>query len=145
MGSWGSGNFQNDPALDFFADLNESADGTPLRNELKGIIDHGGTKEPSRFGRLMGRHPDRLSIHDCQRAIAAAEIVAGLCGRPTGKPPESVASWISAHRASFSEELVHFARAAIALIKVDSELRDEYDPAEWHEKMDDLELRLGTK
>jgi hypothetical protein len=145
MGSWGSGSFQNDPALDFVADLNESANGAPLRDELQRTIDHGGTKQPSRFGKLIGRRSDRLTIGGCQRAIAAAEIVAGLRGRPPTKLPQSATAWIAAHPDSFSEDLVAIAQAAIAIIKTDSELRDEYDPAEWQDKMEDLEMRLGNR
>jgi hypothetical protein len=145
MGSWGSGSFENDPALDFVGDLKESADCAPLRDALQRMTDHGGTKRPSRFGRFMGRHADRLSIHDCQTAIAAAEIVAGLRGHPPAKLTESAVGWIVAHRALLSEELVAVAKAAIAVIKTDSELRDEYDPAEWQGKMEDLEQRLENQ
>ena len=45
MGSWGPGSFQNDPALDFLGDLNESADGAPLRDELQRIIAKADQKE----------------------------------------------------------------------------------------------------
>ena len=142
MGSWGPGSFENDPALDFVGDLTESADGAPLRDALQRITAHDGTRQPSWFGRFMGRRADRLTIHHCQTAIAAAEMVAALRGRPPAKLPDKAADWIAAHRASSSDDLVAVAKAAIAAIKTDSELRDEYDPAEWRDKMADLERRL---
>lgn len=145
MGSWGDGSFQNDPALDFVDDLNEGVAGVTLRGELQRVIDHGGTKQPTRFGKFLGRLPDRLTISDCQRAIAAVEIVSALCGRPPAKLSIGATAWIAAHRDSPAEELVPVAQAALALIKSDSQLRDEYDPEEWQDKIEELELRLGNR
>jgi hypothetical protein len=65
MGAWGFGSFDNDDAADWIFELEESSGVTALVSAFKAI-------KPDRY----------LEAPECSVALAAAEVVAALRGRP---------------------------------------------------------------
>src|SRR5580765_4192633 len=113
MGTWGAGIFQNDWALDWLDDLRGSGDVSLVRNALKVVTEHGGTKysPPSILERLRGRyrHTDWLTAGASAKALGAAEIVASLLGHPPSKLPDGIAEWLDRNSASFQSDLLALA------------------------------------
>jgi hypothetical protein len=85
-------------------------------------------------------------------ALAAAEVVAALCGKPRqGLPPE-VVRWVDGFGPLDDERLVEHARRAVSVVADDSErseLRQLWDEAAaadasaWRGDIDDLRSRLA--
>ena len=131
MGAWGIGNFENDDAADWVYDL-EKAEGTELLSKsLQEAVKDGYLEAP-----------------ECTLALAAAEVVAALTGRPAPNLPDEVKAWVSAHDQSLHQDLVAMAHAAVSRIKVDSELlelwQDTDDLDNWIGITDELLSRLGA-
>jgi Domain of unknown function (DUF4259) len=83
MGAWDFGPFDNDNALDWVWDLEESSDTSVLVEA---------------FERVTGIGEEYLESDECCEAIVAAEVVAALKGRPLAKLPEGVKDWVEGHR-----------------------------------------------
>lgn len=130
MGAWGTGTFDNDDAQDWVERLDGQAPEATLTAVFEAIPDGGYLEAP-----------------DCSIVLAAAEVVAGLNGRPTDHLPNSVAGWIQRHAGSVGEELVSRARAAVERVRAHSELRDLWsevsDFDDWEAKLGDLMTRLA--
>src|SRR5213080_2413873 len=98
MGAWGSGNFDNDHALDWMGDLNESDDPAMVRKKLNEVISHPGShlQKPSIFGRILGRREsmEQLDADVCCEGLVAAELVASALGHPPKELPDSARSWL---------------------------------------------------
>jgi Domain of unknown function (DUF4259) len=130
MGAWGPGSFENDDALDW---LNELVEGSGLRPVSAAL------------GRTTGEY---VEAPDASAAVAAAEIVAALMGRPLAGLPDEAKAWIRAHPARPAPALVEQARAAVRRVQTDSELRELWEEGDaetasaWHACMDDLARRL---
>jgi hypothetical protein len=133
MGAWGSGNFENDTALDWVFALEESEGlglvGQAIADVLKG--------------------DDYLDADVACIGLVAAEVVAALRNQPLDELPEEVSRWIHDHRITPNDELVNDCLAAIEKIRTDdgSELRelweeDDDPPVEWYVVLDDLASRL---
>jgi hypothetical protein len=85
-------------------------------------------------------------------AIAAAEVVAALHGRPAASLPAEVTEWIAAHALLADVGLLEKALRAVLLVGEDgerSELKQLWDDAkesdaeEWHGHSTDLLVRLS--
>ncbi|MBS2037156.1 DUF4259 domain-containing protein [bacterium] len=102
MGTWGTGAFDNDGALDWVYDLEEA-------------------KEPVRFlGEALqaGLNEEYLESTEAESALAAAEVVAALMGRPAAELPQSVTDWLSKNSAlKLPPELAQQAAAAIDRVR----------------------------
>lgn len=150
MGAWAAGNFENDTAMDWIADLRVHGDSSTVRSALSQVIERSLPKEPSFVGRLFGRRPveSYLEAPVASEALAAAEVVACWSGRPLSKMPDGVVEWVREHSSEFSPEFVQLARQAVTTIKTKSELRDLWEEgddataAEWQSVIADLESRL---
>lgn len=131
MGAWGTGFFDDDDAADWLWELSESADLAPVRRALE----------------TLDRKSEYLEAGECAIALAAAEIVAGLCGRPALGLPEEVSAWISAHDSLPAAELRPLAGRVAGRVLRDSELaelwRDSDGGTAWSANVDDLVRRLG--
>jgi hypothetical protein len=129
MATWGAGSFENDAAADWTNDL-EQADGIEfIIDTVEGIADS----------------EDYLEATECQEAIAAAEIIAALKGRPAARLPENAQAWVEQRGHPPGQEPVTLALRAVEQILVDSELRELWEegaPEEWYAAMDDLRRRL---
>jgi hypothetical protein len=151
MGAWGSGVFENDSALDWMGDLNDSDDPSLLRKKLEEVISHSGSKlnKPSIFGRILGRRAsmEQLDADVCSEALVAAELVVSALGHPPNDLPDSARSWLEKHSSTIGKDLVKLAVLSVQKIRADSELKELWEEGEsqkkmWHSVMADLEKRL---
>lgn len=133
MGAWGEGSFENDHAGDWLWSLAESEDDTLLRATLE------------RVAELPAA--EYLEAPACCEAIAAAEIVAALLGRPPAELSDEARAWVSAHAGLATRELAALSRRALARIRASSELRELWEESGadgWYTSLDDLERRLNA-
>lgn len=131
MGAWGTGSFENDTALDFV-------------HEYK---DEGIDVAIAAFERVIDEDEDEVLDSDyCSEAIAGAEIVAALIGKPAAQLPSEV------RRAAEIDEtpeapVVELAKKAITRVRTGSELKDLWEESEdaalWLAAVDDLLARLS--
>ena len=132
MGAWGVGTFENDDASDWVYQLEEASDLTLVRETL------GPAADPSGY----------LESPTCCEALAAAEVVAALAGKPAPDIPEEVRAWVVEHRTTVSPDLRALALRAIDQIAADSELKELWEESEesaaWADRLQELRGRLAT-
>ena len=133
MGAWGAGNFENDTALDWVWDLNESTDLGVVEAAISDVLNCG----------------DYLDADVGCIGLAAAEVVAVLRNKPMDGLPEEVSQWVETHKVIPSDTLVKDSLAAVDKIRNDdlSELKELWEedrdpPTEWYSVLDDLAARL---
>ena len=129
MGAWGVLPFENDNASDWVWGLEEAAGTSILADTLETVS----TQEEI--------------VDECEEAIAAAEVVAALRGKPLPELPEEVTDFVKKHgKKKPSPELINLAATVVRRIAEESDLKDRWDESEsgdqWHETMDDLLKRL---
>lgn len=131
MASWGFGSFENDDAADWAADLAEMGEVALIDEALERVLD---------------AESDYIEAPDASCALAAAEVVAALQGRPGFDLPDELRSWVEG-KPSPEGAVVKKARQAVAAIKKGSELRDLWEESDsledWQPIVDDLERRLS--
>ena len=80
-----------------------------------------------------------------QGALAAAEIVAAVRGKPGADLPKKLVAW-QAGKSRPSDALLELARRAVAKVMQDSELKDLWvesgNPQAWEDGVKDLQARL---
>lgn len=127
------GPFDNDDALDWMWELEESNSTAILESALKDVTSS-----------LI-----YISAPECSRAIAAAEVVAALAGNSRADLPTEVVAWIRANNLVTNAELIALATKAVTLVRDSSKSelaelwRDSgsyYD--EWHADLSGLLKRL---
>ena len=138
MGAWGTGNFENDTAMDWVGELQEGGDADRVEQALKRVTD-----------------PDSAEYLDADEsceALAAAEVVAIAMGHPPAVDPpdqetiDTLRTWAIDHPQV--GVLAPIARRAIDRVaQPGSELRelwfeDEDDGGAWTKALDDLRARL---
>jgi hypothetical protein len=135
MGAWGYRSFENDSALDWAGDAEESDDFSPVTDVLHRIV--------------SASADDYLEVDDASAAIAAAEVLAALLDRPTPGLPPNLKDWIAARRSDgylATPDLVDLAERAIDRVLSNSELSELWDesaePQEWRRSVADLQTRL---
>lgn len=135
MGAWGTGNFDNDVALDFLSALYPREDGCELIERALETV--------------LADDDSYLGSHACSQALAAAEVVAALGGAPREWLSESLSDWVWYRRPVAEDRLVALAELAanaVRQVRDDSELRElwmETDSAdEWLVAVDDVAARL---
>lgn len=128
MGTWGYGTFHNDDAADWLYELDEGGLDV-LDSALQAVRVGGFPASP-----------------ECCTALAAAEVVAAMRGRPAPDLPEDLQAWLRQRRAPPSAGLVERAQQAVAAVLVDSELaelwRESGQFAAWEAVVRDLAARL---
>ena len=131
MGTWGTGLFEDDDAADWVWELQESADLGIVRAALEAIE----------------RKSQYLEAPECAVALAAAEIVAGLCGQPAQGLPEEVSAWIAAHDSLPATPLKALALRVVQRVQSDSELRELWEESDewggWSANVESLARRLA--
>jgi hypothetical protein len=134
MGAWDFGPFDNDDASDWLYELEESSSTSAIAAALNIVTDSG---------------DEYLEAPDCSNALAAAEIVAALRGRPIAKLPDNAKAWVDAHKEIEASFLVPLAQAAIQRIRTNSELKELWDESDeapkWYATLDDVSSRLITQ
>ncbi len=131
MGAWDATSFGNDTANDWAYELEECSNLAHIEATLRKILE-------------QGEH--YIEAPDSEEAIAAAEVLAWLCGKPSpvNAYTEKVAEWVAAHPQEPSAELKQDALSVLDRIKrAPSELAElwEDDPA-WAASLADLRSRL---
>ena len=133
MGAWGHGSFDNDTALDWVTELDESDDHRLVLDALAVV-----TRTPA---------SEYLDADLCCDALAGAEVVAASRGKPHPSAPDAVATFVQRHPQILGSRGATAARAAVTRIRDHSELRelwsDSDDFADWIAGMDDLLARLA--
>jgi hypothetical protein len=131
MGAWGYGTFENDDSLDWIGTLDNVEEVTPLAQALSVAVETTGY----------------LETHHCCEALAAAEIVAAIRGRPANDLPQDGLDYAGRLGDNVPQDLVSEARAAVERVRSKSELRDLFEEsdglANWLAVVDALRKRLG--
>jgi hypothetical protein len=131
MGAWGVGTFENDEAGDWVYQLEEAGDLGLVRQTLLAAA------EPSGY----------LESTTSSEALAAAEVVAALAGRPAPDLPEEVRAWVAEHRVAMPADLRALAVRAIDQIGGESELKELWEEAEeqeaWADRLQELRGRIA--
>lgn len=129
MGAWGHGNFENDDALDWVAELEESG---------QAAID-------AALGAVTTDAEDYIEAPECSKALAAAETVAAMRGKPATKLPEEVSTWVKGKPAPNPATIKQAATACDAVL-TDSELKELWEESgdfeQWRSSVADLNSRL---
>jgi hypothetical protein len=98
---------------------------------------------------LPAADPDGyLEAPTCSMALAAAEVVAALAGRPAPDLPEEVRTWVAAHRLTVTPDLRALSLRALDQVAADSELKELWAESEesgaWIDGLQELRSRLAT-
>lgn len=128
MGAWGARSFENDDALDWVWELEDSSDDSVVRAALAAVHAHGEVEAP-----------------EAACACAAAEVVAASAGAPATWLPNEVRAWVAAHGSAVAC-LQGEARAAVQRVAERSELQQLWagaGAAEWDAGIADLLGRLA--
>ncbi|WP_050030532.1 DUF4259 domain-containing protein [Verrucomicrobium sp. BvORR034] len=133
MGAWDATSFGNDTANDWAYDLEECDDLSHIESAFQKVIDVEG---------------DYLDSNEAEKAIAAAEVLAWLRGRPSPVDAytEKIEAWVAAHPLQPSSALIAEALSVLDRIqRPPSELLELWDDsADWKDAMADLRLRLAS-
>jgi len=113
MGAWGIKTFENDDALDWLYELEESSD----LSVIEATLDEASS--------------DYLEAPEGCNILAAAEVILALCGKPNSGLPENVIDWASANRNLDIAHLIERATKAIdRILSGKSELNDLWQDSE---------------
>jgi hypothetical protein len=135
MGAWGVGVFENDDASDWVYELEQSNDLSVVQLALADVAANTAEDGPQTV--------------DAAAALAAAEVVASLLGRPGDGVPDDVAKWVAAVAQPVPADLRQLARAAVRKVLAASELKDLFEESgvetseEWEAQGEDLLTRLS--
>ena len=136
MGVWNIGPFDNDLALDWVQDLQESNDLYYIEDTLNNVLDEGESFIPMPFA--------------CE-ALAAIDVLARLQGQAGDEPMEDVDAWVDTVRKKFRRraDLVEKSLKALDLIVSDkSELAGEWaqtdEHAAWRGMVEQLRARVAA-
>lgn len=160
MGTWGTGTFDNDQAMDWCLDFLDAPDGLGEDED-----------EPGKDSLIIGALSFVLESVDteeyleapiCDEALAAAEIVAAINGKPCpeltpeAEPEEGeddevddlaqIAQWAERGETTIRGQasIREMARKAVAAVRADSELKELWgEDADWDAVTADLERRLA--
>jgi hypothetical protein len=126
------GTFENDDAGDWVYQLEEANDLDLVRGTLLAAADPEGY----------------LEAPTCSMALAAAEVVAALAGRPAPDLPEEVRTWVEAHRLTVPPDLRALSVRALDQVAAGSELKELWAESEesgaWIDRLQELRSRLAT-
>jgi len=126
----GPGSFENDDALEWVDDLEDSFGITMLQEAFTRVE--------------KNKYPDSV---DCCVALAAAEVVAAAKGKPSPDLPAGVRSWLEEEEDADSiKSLDKAAIKVVNKIRNNSELKESWqdtdDWQEWQRVLNKLEERL---
>ncbi len=131
MGTWGTGFFENDEALDWLQWIESTED---FGRVEKVLLD------------VAGDGLDFLPAPQSQIALAAAELVAAMRGRPARELPDHARDWLSHLPLHADLPLVEMARKAVTAVLAESELNAVWsetgDFPVWKRQLLDLHQRL---
>jgi 3-methyladenine DNA glycosylase AlkD len=128
MGAWGVLAYENDNAADWLWTLEEAEDLSVLSDALEQVIS------------------DDEIVENWEEALAAAEVVATLLGKPLPELPEEVSEFAKRNSRKPSPKLVDLAIRAVVGIRDTPNLRKQWtakNVAGWESALGDLLKRLG--
>lgn len=132
MGTWGTGSFDNDSAMDWLMDFAEEPSVMKILSAFNLVVNEAG-------------YADSL---DSEEAVVAAEVVALLSGINTPDFPEEYIENVNNAEISISEELIRKALSSIEIIIKQSELKELWEESEdfpdWIDHMNTLRRRLES-
>ena len=99
-GAWDAGPFDNDDALDWVWELTDSDDLSAVEMAIDGVFES----------------PGYIEAPTASMAIAAAEVLAALAGKPAESLPDEVTSWVESNDLEVSKAMTDKARKAIKLV-----------------------------
>ena len=117
MGAWGTGPFENDDAMDWVAELEGTRDLSAVRSALEAVT----------------AAEDYVDAPVGSIALAPAEVVAALRGRPIDDVPPEVTDWVVRQRGLFDAALLTMASQAVQIVLSESsrsELSELWNEAE---------------
>ncbi len=130
MGAWGAGNFENDDALDFLAEI----DGPGVLGSV--------------FQALPPAGDGEIDATDACRVLAAAEVVAAMMGRPSADCPAELTPRLKEFGKP-TDALIDLARQGVSRVLFDSELLDLWNESDsredWNIVVTDLIERLNPE
>lgn len=130
MGTWSYYNFDNDAAADFAEDFRETPNEATLYEALATAAEEEGY----------------LEIDEASQALAAAEIVAAILGKPAADFPPGLLPAVAHVDAADSDDLRELAEQAVEAVLQKSELQEEWagseDYGNWQKLQQDLLARL---
>jgi len=131
MGAWGILPFENDNALDWVWQLEEAQDTSVLIDALTAVT---------------SADPDEL-VEDGEEALAAAEVVAALRGKPLPELPEEVSAFVKQQgNKKPAASLIKLAIQAVKRLGESSDLQSRWDETEsaqkWADSLRNLLKRL---
>jgi hypothetical protein len=129
-GAWGVGSFENDSAMDWVYELEQSKSSS-LLNVTFGLVQGDGY----------------LEVDSCSAVMAAAEIVAAMKSKSYIKLPKNVKTWAKLNATALNAELVSKAKASIAYCTNQSnselaQLWQESSEKEWFNNISELNSKL---
>lgn len=133
MGTWGSGVFANDDAMDWIAGLEDTDDIGVVERALAAVTGA----------------DSYLEAPACAEALAAAEVIATLRKQPGPDVPSEVFEWMARVGREMPPTLPQEAQRAIDRVLADSELQELWEEAgepgiaEWRATLAELRGRLG--
>jgi len=137
MGIWSVEGFGNDEALDWLQALDPGDGAAPVLRSLRYAAES---------------DTPHLDARRAQVALAAAELIAALHGRPHASLPEAARRWLLAQRPSEPDgpdvEALVLATRALDFVVTSSELAEIWsqraDQHDWQAALDDLRMRLAA-
>jgi hypothetical protein len=132
MGTWGTGVFENDTAMDWVLELAKSD-----------------ADFPASVLRLLG-DGGPLSTRDCERGLAAGEVIAASCGATLADPPAEVRAWLEGTGFRADAQTLQLAgRVTGTIVDQNAGLTDGHlvpgdSLARWVAPAEDLRHRLST-
>lgn len=133
MGAWGIRSFENDDAMDWFLELEESGGVALLEQALSTQPEDG-----------------YLERDDGCQIVAAVEVIAALLGVPSSDLPDRVMQWVEANKATDVSTLVPKCGPALDLAcspgSENYELWEEAAPedfSQWKDLISDLKRRVA--
>ena len=131
MGAWGHGSFENDDALDWASELEDTRGLKFVKKTLRDVLDAG---------------DGLLEADVAARGVAAAEVVAGLNDAPGDDLPEEVENWVEEQRGKSDVDLSPLALEALERMRTRCELLDQWnkngEAQSWKDAVAELEKRL---
>lgn len=133
MGTWGYKSFENDAAMDWIYELEESEDDELIKECLQDTLNSS---------------DECLDAEVCCCAIASAEIVAAYKSNLPTELPEEVSAWLTDNSLDNIEDLSDMSEKALKLILKKSELKELWEETEdyknWENDIKDLIKRVSN-
>ena len=131
MGAWGINTFENDDALDWLGEFCDEPSEDLLFEDFAVVNDVG---------------DEYLEAPESSAALAAAEIVAALRGKPSASLSDEAKECVRNFKLKPNDELISAAQKAVARVQTDSELKELWDESDdapkWQATVQDLSERL---